>query len=353
MTRASDVELSIAEQAAHWWVVFHDGDASTDDHREFREWVIRSPERVEAYLRTARLHQALKSPGVRWPDAPLPDLVRESLAAPPDVRPLPLRRTESASKNRRGGAESRAKLLMGLAAALLISVGSVWFVWRPLQLQTKFGEQSSFLLEDGSRVTLNSASKIEVRLRRDRRLVTLVAGEALFEVAHDAKRPFDVRAGGATVRAVGTQFDVDMRPTRTTVTVTEGRVAVLFAAGDPDRRAPMPTLGVADQLVITSAGALVPRHGIDVAAALSWTQHRLIFQHRSVEEVAEEFNRYNRGGIRIASPELRSQEITGAFASNDPASFLEFLSGIPGVRIQDDGAGGHVVTLNENAPFGR
>src|ERR1700761_2573290 len=53
MIKESDVEMSIAEQAAHWWVVFHDGDASMDDHREFREWVMRSPERVEAYLRTA------------------------------------------------------------------------------------------------------------------------------------------------------------------------------------------------------------------------------------------------------------------------------------------------------------
>jgi ferric-dicitrate binding protein FerR (iron transport regulator) len=128
---------------------------------------------------------------------------------------------------------------------------------------------------------------------------------------------------------------------------------VLFAAGGPDRGTPMPTLGVADQLVITPAGALVPRHGVDVVAALSWTQHRLIFEHRSVKEVAEEFNRYNRESIKIASPELRDQEITGAFASNDLASFLGFLSGIPGVRIQDDGAGGHVVTLNENARSGR
>jgi transmembrane sensor len=245
------------------------------------------------------------------------------------------------------------RILVGLAAVLLIGVGSAWYVWRPLQLQTKFGEQGSFLLADGSRVTLNSASKIEVRLRKDHRLVSLVAGEALFEVAHDASRPFDVRAGEATLRAVGTQFDVDMRPTRTTVTVTEGRVAVLSADGGRERGIPMPTLGAADQLVITPGGALVPRHGADVTAALSWTQHKLIFQHRSLGEVAEEFNRYNRERIVIASKELRDQEITGAFASNDPASFLGFLSGIRGVRIRDDGAGGHVVTVNENAPSGR
>ena len=354
MAVESDVTISIAEQAAHWWVVFHDGDASMDDHREFREWVVRSPERVEAYLRISLLNQALRVPTVRWPDTPAQVLVRESIAAPPDVTQLSRGSPESPLKSRRDRTHPRMRFLVGLTAALVIGVGSAWFVFlRPLELQTKFGEQSSFLLDDGSRVTLNSASTIEVRLRRDRRLVRLVAGEALFEVAHDTARPFEVRAGDAALRAVGTQFDVDMRPARTTVTVTEGRVAVLSAGQGPARGTPMPVLGAADQLVITRAGSLVPQHGVNVAAVLSWTQHKLIFEHRSVGDVAEEFNRYNRERIEIASAQLRDQEISGAFASNDPASFLEFLSGIPGVRIQDDGAGGHVVTVDDNAPSGR
>jgi transmembrane sensor len=95
MTKESDVAVSIAEQAAHWWVVFHDGDASMDDHREFCEWVVRSPERVEAYLRIARLNQALKSPRVRWPETPAQALVRESIASPPDVTPLSFGRADS------------------------------------------------------------------------------------------------------------------------------------------------------------------------------------------------------------------------------------------------------------------
>lgn len=353
MNNDSDVAISIAEQAAHWWVVFHDGEASPDDHQEFRDWVVRSPERVEAYLRIARLNQALRSPAVRWPETPAGELVREANASSPDVTSLSFRKSGSLVKSRQGGVDFRSRILIGLAAMLLIGVGSAWFVWRPLQLQTQFGEQGSFLLEDGSRVTLNSASKIEVRLRRDRRLVTLVAGEALFEVAHDGARPFEVRAGQATLRAVGTQFDVDVRPTRTTVTVTEGRVAVLSVGEGRQRGTPLPTLGVADQLIITPAGSLVPQHGVNVTAALSWTQHKIIFEHRSVGDVAEEFNRYNRERIQIVSKELREQEITGAFTSNDPNSFLGFLSNIPGVRIREDGAGGHVVTVDESASSGR
>jgi transmembrane sensor len=353
MIKESDAGLSITEQAAHWWVVFHDGDASMDDHREFREWVVRSPERVEAYIRIALLNRALKPSGVRWPETPVETLVRESIDAPPDVTPLSDRSAAYAEKGRRNGNHWGVGLLVGLAAALLVSVSSAWFVfWRPLRLETKFGEQASFLLDDGSRVTLNSASKIEVRLRRDRRVVRLVAGEALFEVAHDATRPFEVRAGDATLQAKGTQFDVDMRPARTTVTVTEGQVAVLSADQRSAPGMPMPTLEVADQLVITPTGSLVPRHGVNVAAALSWTLHKLIFEHRSVGDVAEEFNRYNRKRIKITSAELRDQEITGTFASNDTAAFLGFLSSIPGVQIRDDGNGNHVVTLGKNAPSG-
>jgi transmembrane sensor len=105
-----------------------------------------------------------------------------------------------------------------------------WLTFSPAeQFQTKVGEQRSVVLADGSRVTLNTASKIEVRLQADHRVVQLLQGEALFEVAHDAQRPFDVHAGHVVVRAVGTQFDIDRRATRTVVTVVEGRVAMLAA----------------------------------------------------------------------------------------------------------------------------
>jgi transmembrane sensor len=148
---------------------------------------------------------------------------------------------------------------------------------------------------------------------------------------------------------VGTRFDVDMRPSRTTVTVVEGRVALLPEGRHAAPAAQLPILGVADRLVINRSGPVVTESGTNVAAAIAWTQRQLVFEHRPLGEVAEELNRYNRGRIRIEDARLRQQEITGTFQSNDTASFVDFLSNIPGVVIQDDGAGGRIVTVDDTA----
>jgi transmembrane sensor len=117
-------------------------------------------------------------------------MVRNALAAPDDsVVPLrPHVRPNREEERRR----PVLRWMAGLAASVIVAAGLDWWLTlsRPDQFQTKVGEQRSVLLADGSRVTLNTASRIEVRLQADQRVVQLLQGEALFEVAHDAQRPF-------------------------------------------------------------------------------------------------------------------------------------------------------------------
>jgi transmembrane sensor len=237
---------------------------------------------------------------------------------------------------------------------------SVFMLERPQEFRTALGEQRSVLLADGSRVTLNTASSIEVNLRKGRRMVRLVRGEALFEVAHETSRPFEVRAGYAVLSDVGTQFNVDMRSTGTTVTVVEGRVAVdktnsnagvgtQMRHGGPRTASEALILGANDRIVITPSGLGAPQHGVNVAASVAWTQRQLMFEHRPLSEVAEEFNRYNKDRIDIDSAELKHQEVTGVFEAKDPASFVAFLSSIPGVEIREGADGAHIVTIRNRA----
>jgi transmembrane sensor len=354
---ASDREAttSILEQASHWWELLHSDSASNSDHREFGEWVARSPERVEAYLQTARLVKAIKSPRLIWPSTAAGVLIREAKASPETVLPFSTTRV-SASVGRGEARHVRSRVAWAAAAVLLISVGLALLVLeKPQEFRTALGEQRSVLLADGSRVTLNTASTIEVDLRRGRRDVRLVHGEALFEVAHDAARPFVVRAGNALLNDVGTQFNVDMRSNGTTVTVVEGRVAVnsgspresaggQAAHGGPGTLEAL-ILGANDRVVITPAGLGAPQHGVNVSSAVAWTQRQLVFEHRPLSEVAEEFNRYNRDRIDIDSAELKRQEVTGVFEAKDPASFIAFLSSIPGVEIREGANGTHIVSL--------
>jgi transmembrane sensor len=319
----------------------HNADASAAEKREFMEWVARAPERVEACLRVARVHAAVSRSDVRWPQTSAEDLVRNALAAPDDSV-VPLR----PHVHRERDEERRRPVLLwaaGLAASVIAAACVGW--WLTLspseEFQTKVGEQRSALLADGSRITLNTASKIEVRLQADHRVVRLLQGEVLFEVAHDAQRPFEVQAGNVVVRAVGTQFDIDQRATRTAVTVVEGRVAMIAA---DSRTGNLPVLSAGDRVVVHSGGPGALEHNVNLAEATAWTQHQLVFHHRPLGEVADEFNRYNVGRIEIRNPSLRKQEVTGTFRSNDVASFVAVLAGIPGVHVIYDGIGGYVVT---------
>lgn len=348
---ASDMEAatSILEQASHWWELLHSDSVSNSDHHEFGEWVARSPERVEAYLQTARLVKAIKSPRLIWPSTSAEVLIREAKASPETALPFSTTRVSTSVGHGEARHVRSGFAWAAAAAVLLMGVGVALFMLKtPQEFRTALGEQRSVLLADGSRVTLNTASTIEVDLRRGRRDVRLVRGEALFEVAHDPARPFVVRAGNALLNDVGTQFNVDMRSNGTTVTVVEGRVAV-------DSGSPLEALilGANDRVVVTPAGLGAPQHGVNVASAVAWTQRQLVFEHRPLSEVAEEFNRYNRDRIDIDSAELKRQEVTGVFEANDPASFVAFLSSIPGVEIREAANGTHIVAMRNPSALKR
>lgn len=392
-----DPNTPVTEQASHWWVLLNAGAATAADHQAFGEWVARSPERVEAFLQTAWLTKALKSKQLRWPDTPIEVLVREAkternvvathpaarfdavhLAAPhaePDEKSyvaksfpsdekfLPRGRIRSSPKGR----FRRSALSLAAAAGFLGLMVASWILLDHSRFyNTAIGEQRSVVLRDGSIVTLNTASRIEVEFHKDRRLIHLRAGEALFQVARDSARPFDVIADDTTVRAVGTQFNVDKRNGSTTVTVVEGKVAVvanssrkvesrddLSLSSSPPSPAEEPTLNVeahgttyltaGEQLTVAGVKAArsIPK-AADLAAVTAWTQRRLVFEHRTLGDVADEFNRYNRRQIRIHGAELRAQEVTGVFQANDPESFLEFVSKIPGIKMERDADGSQV-----------
>jgi transmembrane sensor len=343
MTYDSEELTSISEQAANWRVAFDNAAPSAAERREFVEWVTRGPERIEACLRVARVHATVSRADVRWPATSAEDLVRDALAAPDDsvvpLRPYAPRQRETTHRR------PARQWVAGLAASVVVAVSLGWWYLqsRPEQFQTKMGEQHSFLLADGSRVTLNTASQIEVRLRADHRSVRLLQGEALFEVTHDVRRPFDVYAGTVAVRDVGTRFDIDRRATRTTITVVEGRVALIAA---DSRTGTLPVLSARDRVTVDSAGPGAVEHDVNLAETTAWMQHELVFHHRPLGEVADEFNRYNVGRIQIRSPALRAQEVTGTFMANDVASFVAVLTGLPGVHAVADGAGGYIVTAD-------
>ena len=386
MARTTKSARLWSEEATHWWTLLHGDGVTANDRREFLSWVSRSPERVEAYLGVARVMSALQSGGARWPDTPVEQLIREAKAsceasspAIVSLRPATVRALAPASTAAgRGGLKRRfGRLLTAGAVAAVVLLALAWLLLPavPQFYQTRPGEQRSILLGDGSRVTLDSDSDVSVRLGKHRRIVRLLRGEALFQVSHDPQRPFDVYAGSAVVRAIGTEFNVDMRTAFTSVTVLQGRVAVMSASqaslpvpGAPRalaeapgpmsrpllQRFPAPPgaliLGVAERVLITSAGMGVPQRVSDLAATTAWTRQQLVFEQRPLEEVVDELNHYSGERIVIDSGRLRRRRVTGVIELDDPGSLLSFLSDVPGVVIQKVGGHSTIVTLSSHVP---
>ena len=259
---------------------------------------------------------------------------------------------------------------IGSIALALAAVGLVFYFshsWTDDgSYRTDVGGFQRVPLSDGSIIELNTDTRMVVQFRPESRQVELLQGEALFTVAKDVKRPFDVMADGTTVRAVGTAFTVRLyEPGHVNVLVTEGAVKV-------SNRHPTKTpASAADQIERTydvPAGLSADIMGEDVAIArsgemeeskrLAWREGWLKFEGDSLTEVVDSFNRYNRQKLVIGDPEIAGMQIGGQFPTTGVEAFLEAWTGqgrfgMQGraVRRESGGSGSGVVVLY--GPAGR
>ena len=195
-------------------------------------------------------------------------------------------------------------------------------------LTTQVGGFARARLTDGSTVELNTGTRLKVQMDDESRRVELVAGEATFSVAHEPDRPFIVNAGEATVRAVGTRFNVRRRAESVDVLVTEGKVRVA--------RARYPDGPEASNSAWVSAGesALIAATHIERAPvtpaladrALAWHHGSLEFESNTLAEIVAEFNRYNERRIVIDDPDLATMQIGGRFSATNPDGFVHVLT---------------------------
>lgn len=221
-----------------------------------------------------------------------------------------------------------------MAASLavgVLGVGAVggWALTRKQVEMTARGERRTVSLPDGSRVELNTDSRIAVAYSDTRRDIVLTRGEALFEVAKDPSRPFVVKAGEAQVRAVGTAFNIRMRDKVVELTVTEGVVAV------DERTAAAPRQVSQGRGAVIATGA-VAELNLDpevLRRRLLWRDGVVEFEGDTLEQAAAEFNRYNDRRLVVADPRIASIRVGGRFGAQEVDRFLAALeAGFP-VRV--------------------
>ena len=341
----------LAAEAADWVIAL--GDADSETRKAFAAWLRTSPEHIREFLAISAIWSALPDVSSR-PSAE--ELVRmaqtqANVIPVPGLERIPARESRSRRILRRrwAGRAAAAVVLALAAAAILLEIipgGN-----RNLYA-TGIGEHASVPLPDGSVVTLNTRSTIRVAYSAQYRDVHLVGGEALFEVAEAVSRPFRVITEQGVIEALGTQFNVRVNAGEVTVTVVEGVVAVSSADYRPDTEVqPADSSREEDSLstvrIRTGQQARL-RSGSPAAEVIetalektiTWRERRLVFEALPLEQVIEEFNRYNDPPAVIDSESLKSLPISGVFRSDDLESFLQFLSQMELAEFseRDDGA---------------
>ncbi|MFZ5875582.1 MAG: FecR domain-containing protein [Nitrospirota bacterium] len=280
-----DIPDSIRQQAADWVVRLDAGEDPSRLRVACAEWRSQDPRHDRVFLQVERLWHAA---------APVP-----------------------AKRGRR----------VRVGAGLLVLALGCWGAtqWLPIAYwssdqRTATGEVRRVTLEDGSVLTLNTRSAVDIAFDERERVVRLVEGEVLAEVAQEAGgRPFRIIGRDGLAQALGTCYLVRQDDAGTTVTVLESRVAVTARQRPTD-----PVVVRAGERVRFNAREVEPVSPAPTGVE-SWTRSRLVFHDAPVADVIAELARYRTGVLRVSGDVSRSLRFTGVLPARDTDAALALI----------------------------
>jgi len=309
------------QDAVEWRIRLRHG--SAEMWEAFTLWLESAPENAAAYDAVALADSALDTPDVS-PDAParldVPDVGARRDGMAPSRRPLRTARWMAP--------------FAAIAALLLVAIFSYPMLIRGRNLETIAtapGEARAVALADGTRIDMNGATRLVLDRNRPR-FASLEAGEATFHVVHNEADPFTVTAGDATLRDVGTLFNVVREQGRLDVGVAEG--AIVYNPGGEAIRLPAGRrLRVARDGDMATVGPIAP----DAVGA--WRKGRLIYDGAPLGIVAAEISRTIGAPVSV-DPAIAGQSFTGVIRiGHDRRAFFASLGGLLGVKVARQGDG--------------
>ena len=304
MNDVADMKADPVEEALRWVVRLNSGAATKADTVAYEAWCAES----------ARHAQAAREAEQLWATMGNLHFDRKSgrvLAAP------------GKGMTRRGA----LSLFLCLGAGSLAGGGALWSTGLIDRLSADYATDTASLqvidLPDGSRVSLNARSALDIDFSESLRRVHLRAGQAYFEVAADAARPFEVMVDEVSFRAMGTAFDIvrDLPEARAELAVTEHSVRVTGAAGD--------TLDVAEGEIarIDRQGRIGTAAKADVSSVAGWRDGQYVAEGRTLEDVVSALGAWHRGIIVITSGRLRKIRVNAVLDLRDANGSLDALQG--------------------------
>jgi len=326
---AGAVHDDVDAAAADWWVKQDRGALAELESVEFEKWLT-DPRHARAYSRVRKACEVVD--GARA-DPTFAALRQAALEIPRAPRWI------------------RTSVVVGslAAACAAVAIGLVWL--RPASApeapaaavagtgtyRTQVGEQQTVTLSDGSRVTLDTMSALDVAFTPSTRLVHLHSGRARFEVAHDAARPFVVQVGTHRARALGTAFDVRLNGEDLDILLVEGSLLVeplspRTGSGGAATEPTAVTLAPGQRFTLSAGRSRVT--SAEVKRETLWLDGFVAFDDQRLDVAVAEMNRYAVSPILIRDPAVASMRISGIFHTRQPQRFLEVVKGLLPVEVR-------------------
>ncbi|MFT3815827.1 MAG: FecR domain-containing protein [Acidovorax sp.] len=348
------------EEALDWFVRRRSENFGAQEERAFQAWLTADPAHRQAFDHWQREWQAFDD----IPQDVLGLLQRnlaydQAMEAASSAGADRLVARPAEAPEERPGPSRRRVLAPALAVAAVVAVtgGTGLLAWNHWQTQPVFmqafstqrGQQTDVRLPDGTRLRLDTATRLEVSYYRQHREVKLLDGQAVFIVQSDAGRPFHVLAGPMRITVVGTRFSVRHTPEipggqGVDVAVEEGKVRVernaTQAGGSPAPGAGQAIILTAGQQISSDAAGLLsavfPVTGGDIAP---WRDNRVRFDNQRLDVALAELARYGDPQLLIRDPAVAAMPITGVFDPRDMATFRRILPASLPVRLKTASGG--------------
>lgn len=302
--------------AAYWYERFRSGTVTPEEQQQFEAWLGQDPQHRTQYDRI----QAL------W------------MATEQALQPCAIPRASNAQKPVKQPRSRRAFLGYGVALAGAAGVAVVVGPWQwggaityREAFTTAQGEQRNVVLPDGSSMMLNTNTVAEVQFSKNKRLVQLRQGEALFDVQTVENAPFVVQMAMGSVQVTGTQFNIYQADQGFTVTVLEGSVQV--QTGPRWRRAQQ-ALAAGSALRVTEG--MLTAVPADAHKAVAWSEGKVVFRGTPLRDAIQELKRYSDVSVRLTTAQLGQLKVSGVFRVDDPYAFLEALPHIVPVGVKEN-----------------
>lgn len=360
------VEDNVAIQAERWFARMRSDRIEPVDEFRFRNWLQEDPAHEREYRGVQQLWDDLSEYG--HSDEVLA-MRYDALAKAGNKGPASFSSTHFLSFLR-----LRGKAGMAAAAAVVLLIGTLFAVNPTIYTatyETGVGGRNSHSLLDGTRITLNTDTSLQVQYDLRSRHVRLENGQAHFEVTRSRYWPFEVDAGASVVRALGTTFDVYRRDDETRVTLLEGRVEVTGKGPAPQSTVHSPqstnqpqspssrttnnekrktVLQPGQQVVVSTRGVSDIRRA-STPETTAWLHGRLVFDGERLGDAIAEVNRYSPVKLTIDDPKLANVRISGVFRAGGAETFVDALEASFPVRARVRADGNLALLANTDGPL--